>query len=281
MNDEARRTLATITHAAPVHQWREQIVQSLISAATGGLVAWLVVWSSARDLDAPLPKLEVGALVVTDRLTVRAEGNDGDAMLVKDGSLFVKNRIVATQFLGAQIASSVMVANRQMTTPDDLFQVPASEWRFFTETGASNEHGGELLVRSRNAASSVAQNSDAGVLIRIGFDPNEMLQIVSFDQKQNASQPLFSQRTRTGRSGNNPNGTATDATAVAAGGDGGSISGTLPVIADANPRIASQFSPPIEAIPVKTLPAFPPLSPIAPTLESPTMVEPLPPLLLP
>lgn len=178
------------------NKWREHLIQFLISGLTGGLVGLIVIWIYLPKKGTHLEELEVDSLVVRQKLTVRADGNDGDALLVKDGSLFVKNRVVATQFLGSQIASSIVVSNRQLTTPDDIFATPPEQWRFYTELGGSTDDGGEILVRSRNGANSIGKSLDDGVMIRVGFDPTESTQLVTHNFRTNNTQALMTPRSR-------------------------------------------------------------------------------------
>ncbi|MGL4941882.1 MAG: hypothetical protein ACRC46_01670 [Thermoguttaceae bacterium] len=266
MNDEARRTLAAIASTSVPPSWRQQTMPSLFSALMGGLVAWIVCWFCTPNPNAPIDKLEVGSLIVTDRLTVRAPGNDGDAMLVKDGSLFVKNRVVATQFLGSQIASSIIVANRQLTTPDDLFKVPADQWRFHTEVGASDTDGGEILVRSRAGGSSVTKSMNDGTCIRIGFDAGETTQMVAYSPKTNSTLPLLSRRRFDSTN------TSTDTESAVATRSGRHETGAVappiasPVVAEPTPQIASQYTP---TTTVQPPPALPTLAPPLPVPTSP------------
>jgi hypothetical protein len=53
------------------------------------------------------------------------------------------------------------------------------QWRFYAEVGASNDAGGEFVVRSVNGAASVNRPITAGALFRMGYDPEQQPQLLA------------------------------------------------------------------------------------------------------
>lgn len=166
---------------------REKILHLLISAFVGGFVAIAIVfWHTPKT--PRFDKLEVGTLVVTDQLSMRDRNATDDEILMKSGSIMLQNKVVASQFLGTQMAASVFVGNRMYTTPNNLFATPISEWKFFTELGSDPQCGGELLVRSSKGGSGVRAEINEGLYLKMGFDAQENLMV--FAQNNASSIPL-------------------------------------------------------------------------------------------
>lgn len=154
----------------------EKIINSVISALVGGAVGAAVVFFMAGK--ASFDTLEVGSLTITKQAALlNAEGKED--VVLKEGSVLANNVVLGKKFIGTQYQGHVFVGNRMFTSPDDLVATPMEKWRFYTEIGATNEAGGEVVVRSPNGANVVGQPVNTGMLFRTGFDQNGGLQLVA------------------------------------------------------------------------------------------------------
>jgi|GEM_PF-1709456 len=122
--------------------------------------------------------LRVQGLVISDHAVLLNAAGVPEVVL-REGSILAENVIIAKKLVGQQLQGHAIVANRLFTTPDDLIRTPMEEWRFFAEIGASNEAGGEIVIRSANGAASVNQATLGGALIRVGYDTDTFPQIVA------------------------------------------------------------------------------------------------------
>lgn len=165
----------------------EKIVSAVISALVGGAVGAAVVFFVAGK--SKFETLEVGSLKITkDATLLNAEGKED--VVLKDGSVLANNVILGKKFIGTQYQGHVMVANRMFTSPDDLVATPMESWRFYTEMGASNETGGEVIVRSPSGANVVGQPVNNGVFLRTGFDKSDNPQLFARVNQNGVTLPV-------------------------------------------------------------------------------------------
>jgi len=169
------------------------MVNSIIAAVVGGVVGACVVFfagTSGKDnrpeldlANLEVANLKVASLTITDQAVLLNKEGIPEVAL-REGSIFAENVVIAKKLVGQQVQGHAIVANRVFTTPDDLIRVPMEQWRFFAEIGASNDAGGEIVIRNSNGAAVVNRATVGGALIRLGFDTESYPQIVAL---QNAS----------------------------------------------------------------------------------------------
>lgn len=182
----------------------EKIISSVISALIGGAVGAAVVFFLGNSSKTQFESLEVGNLKITQSaVLVSAEGKED--VVLKDGSVLANNVILGKKFIGTQYQGHVMVANRMFTSPDDLVATPMEKWRFFTEIGASNEMGGEVVVRSPNGANIVGQPVNTGIFLRTGFDQNDNPQVFARLNENGVTLPVPFMRPNTQQNAAAPN----------------------------------------------------------------------------
>lgn len=162
----------------------EKIVNSVISALIGGVVGATVVFFSSGN-KTQFEDLEVGNLTITKQAKLLNSSGEDD-LILKDGSVMANNVVLGKKFIGTQYQGHVFVCNRMFVSPDNLSATPMEKWKFYTELGASDQLGGELIVRSPNGANIVGQQTTAGNLFRIGFDPSDNPQLFA-SSNQNGS----------------------------------------------------------------------------------------------
>jgi len=181
----------------------QSMVNTIIAAVVGGVIGAGVVFFASpgsKDFDLAhidkaelrsllelenleLRTLKVDGLVITDHAVLLNKENVPEVVL-REGSILAENVIIAKKLVGQQVQGHAIVANRVFTTPDDLIRTPMEQWRFFAEIGASQETGGEVVIRSASGAASVNRPTLGGALIRAGFDTDAYPQIVAL---QNSS----------------------------------------------------------------------------------------------
>ncbi|MDR0520759.1 MAG: hypothetical protein LBH00_02775, partial [Planctomycetaceae bacterium] len=159
------------------------IVNTVISAVIGGVVGAAVMFFGGSS-SPKYKELTVGKLVIEEQATLKNSKDGKDDVVIKEGSVLANNVVLGKKFIGTQFQGHVFVANRMLTTPDDLIAAPMDKWRFCTEIGSSSVAGGEIVVRSADGAAFVGQKIVNGVLIRTGFDEESNPQIWAF---QNAN----------------------------------------------------------------------------------------------
>ncbi|MDR2642697.1 MAG: hypothetical protein LBC74_07875 [Planctomycetaceae bacterium] len=144
------------------------LMNTVISALVGGIVgAAVVFFLSGKKFD----KLEVRDLTITGQATALSADKKPE-ILIKNGSILVNNVIGGTRVVGTQVQGHVFVANRMLTSPDDLVRNINTQWKFYTEIGSSREHGGEIIVRSASGAISGSRLENlptSGWMLRAGY----------------------------------------------------------------------------------------------------------------
>ncbi|HBT76867.1 MAG TPA: hypothetical protein DEB39_08050, partial [Planctomycetaceae bacterium] len=173
----------------------ERIIQSCFSAIIGALAALAVVFHSG-DTGSKFDELEVENLTVTEKMVLRHPETDKDSVVIEAGSVMAANKVVSTQFLASQVAASVIVGNKLLTTPDNIAETPVYDWRFFTELNSDPGCGGELLIRSPRGWNGVGKTLDEGSVVRIGYDSHDNAQIFTFNQATKDAVPVAMERPR-------------------------------------------------------------------------------------
>jgi len=169
-----------------------QGMNTVISAVVGGLVGATVVFftggtGDTKNLD--VENLKVAKLTITDHaLLLNKEGKE--EVVIREGSVFAENLVIGRKFIGNQFQGHAMVANRVFTSPDNLFNTPMEQWRFFAELGSSTEAGGELVVRSAGGPASINRPTTDGVLFRMGFDTDSRPQMLGIHNPDRRPMPI-------------------------------------------------------------------------------------------
>ena len=157
------------------------MMNTVISAIVGGIVgAGVVFFASGNKVNDNLEmeNLKVANLTITTQATLlNAEGNP--ELFIRDGSILAEKVILGNKLVGQQLQAHAMVANRFFATPDNLVHTPMEQWRFYAEIGASTDAGGEIVVRDINGPASVGRPTTTGALLRHGFTPEGMPQMLA------------------------------------------------------------------------------------------------------
>lgn len=173
----------------------EKITGSVFSALIGACVAAVILWSFGNKA-AKQETHEIRNLSVVGRFAVCDPETGKELVVIDSGSIMAANKVIATQFFGSQVAGSVMVGNRIYTTPDNLVETPAGQWRFFTEIGGDLNKGGELLVRSPQGWSAAGKETVEGNFARVGYNQQDLFQILAFDQSNKEVRTVTSEMPR-------------------------------------------------------------------------------------
>ena len=155
------------------------LMNTVVSAIVGGVVGAAVVFFAGGKGDGQnlsVDELTVAKLTITDHASLlNKEGKE--EVVIREGSVFAENLVLGRKFIGRQFQGHAIVANKMFATPDDLFATPMDQWRFYAELGASNEGGGELLIRSAAGPALVNRPTSNGALVRVGFDAESQPQM--------------------------------------------------------------------------------------------------------
>jgi len=157
-----------------------QGMNTIISAIVGGVVGAAVVFFSSGKgdvKDLSVENLKVAKLTITDH-AVLLNKDEKETVAIKDGSVLAESLVVGHKFIGKQFQGIAMVANRVLTTPDDVLVTPMDKWKFYAELGSSTQAGGELVVRSATGPLLVNQKVTNGALFRMGFDTESRPQML-------------------------------------------------------------------------------------------------------
>lgn len=168
---------------------REKVINVLLCAFVSGIVSYIVVHITERQIHTTLPdSLSVKKLEVVDSITIRSpEGMDEAVVLRNDGLIFAKNKIITDLYLGKQFTGCFIVGNRVLVSPNDLIKDPIESLEFMGELGVNKETGGgELLIRSAKGGNHVGNGAQNGQFAQILFDQNEVLQFFVHDNVSKA-----------------------------------------------------------------------------------------------
>ena len=158
------------------------MMNTVVSAIVGGIIgAGVVFFAGGNKMDMSnleLETLQVANLTITEQaVLVNAEGTP--ELFIKDGSVLAERVVLGNKLVGQQLQGHAIVGNRVFVTPDNLVATPMDQWRFFAEIGASTDAGGEIVVRSVNGPSSVGRPTTHGALLRTGFTPEGVPQMLA------------------------------------------------------------------------------------------------------
>ncbi len=146
---------------------KEKILLATIAATVGGFMGAMMVlfFSGGEKFD----RLEVGTLTVREKIALRPKGIEKDQVVIKDGGLLAKNRIVAGSVLSDQLAGRYLLTNRVLTTPDDP-SGSVEECRLYTEMGSNPDTGGAMIIRSPGGSNVIGKGIEGGHAICMGYN---------------------------------------------------------------------------------------------------------------
>ena len=145
---------------------------TVVSAAVGGVVGAVVAFAcgafSSQAIPESLEKLKVGELIVSDKMMLWEDGKEDADLLIQNGGILAKTRIIATQICG-----NAMLANVVLTTPDNPTK-QLNECVIYTELGSSPTEGGLLTVRSPDGGNILGNPNGVttGMAYTVAYDPN-------------------------------------------------------------------------------------------------------------
>lgn len=158
---------------------KEKVFTIILAAVVGAIVGATTVFliPQKSKLDNHFDEITVKKINISDTLYLWPEGKDDPDLVMTQGGILARTRLIATQLCG-----NVLVGNAIFTTPDNP-QNQIDQCRIFTEMGSNPVTGGGLIVRSVRGANML---SKAGVITQghsynIGFDEKEGLMGYSLD----------------------------------------------------------------------------------------------------
>jgi len=142
---------------------------TVISAIVGGVVGAVVVFTcggGSSSFPGSVDKLKVGELIVSDKMMLWTEGAEDASLLIQNGGILAKTRVIAQQLCG-----NAVLANCVLTTPDNVLN-KLEECVIFTEMGSSPVEGGMLTVRSPNGGNVLARQEGVttGLAYTVTYD---------------------------------------------------------------------------------------------------------------
>ncbi|MDR1959419.1 MAG: hypothetical protein LBQ54_10335 [Planctomycetaceae bacterium] len=152
----------------------EKIFLSIIAAVVGGVVGaaatMFLPQKSAGELAGNLDELTVKKLKVSDTLYLWPEGKDDPDLVMTNGGVLARTRIIATQLCG-----NILMGNAVFTTPDNP-QTQVDQCRIYTEMGSNPKTGGALVVRSPSGPNVLSQGvAQSGHSYNVGYDEKDGL----------------------------------------------------------------------------------------------------------
>lgn len=136
---------------------RSGMMNTIFSAVVGGIVgamvAVVVCGALKQDVPESFEKLKVGELIVSDKMMLWEDGKEDADLLIQNGGLLAKTRVIATQLCG-----NAVLANCVLTTPDHPTS-PLDQCEIFTEMASSRNEGGMLTVRSPDGGNILSNQS--------------------------------------------------------------------------------------------------------------------------
>ena len=150
--------------------WSNTVVSAMVGGVVGGVVAYMcMVFSPSSASQSAFPesveKLKVGELIVSDKMLLWQDGEDDASLLMQNGGILAKTRIIAQQ-----LCANAVLANCVLTTPDNPMG-RLEECAIFTEMGSSPTEGGMLTVRSPNGGNVLAnQGALTGMAYTVTYD---------------------------------------------------------------------------------------------------------------
>lgn len=166
---------------------REKVFNILISALVSAVVAFGVGWYSGKH-DMPRD-LSLRTLEIEESLTLRSpEDSEEVVVLRNDGVVFAKNKVLSEHYMGNQFSGHLFLGNRVLVSPNDLFKTPAESLVFLGELGINAQsRSGELVIRSPQGGNVVGKGVQGGQYAQIGFDRNDFLHFLVFDNAKQST----------------------------------------------------------------------------------------------
>ena len=127
--------------------WMNTVMSAVVGGIVGGVVAFVCgAFSPSEISQSAFPesveKLNVGELIVSNRMLFWKDGDDDASLLMQNGGILAKSRIIAQQLCG-----NAVLANCVLTTPDNPMN-RLDDCTIYTEMGSSPVEGGMLTIRS-------------------------------------------------------------------------------------------------------------------------------------
>jgi|GEM_PF-5202476 len=174
---------------------KEKIILVVLAAIVGGVVGAgaVLYFPQKSQVVTSLDELNVKKLKISDTLFLWPEGKDDADLIMTQGGILARTRIIATQICG-----NLLVGNAVFTTPDNP-QLQVDQCRIFTEMGSNPNTGGAFVVRSPNGAHVLSQGvSPNGFSYNVGFDERDGLWGYSLDNSTKERALMVLQRVNIG-----------------------------------------------------------------------------------
>jgi len=151
--------------------WMNTVMSAVVGGIVGGVVAFVCGAFSPSNLSQSafpelIEKLKVGELIVSDKVLLWKDGEDDASLLIQNGGILAKTRVIAQQLCG-----NAVLANCVLTTPDNPLG-KLEECAIFTEMGSSPVEGGMVTIRSPHGGNVLANQDGitAGLAYTITYD---------------------------------------------------------------------------------------------------------------
>lgn len=159
---------------------KEKIFITILAAVVGGVVgAGGVFYLQKNDQPqtvASFDELTVKKIKISDTLMLWPEGKDDADLIMTQGGILARTRLIATQICG-----NLIMGNAVFTTPDNP-QNQVDQCRIYTEMGSNPNTGGAFVVRSPRGGHVLSQGvAPSGYSYNVGFDENDTLWGYSLD----------------------------------------------------------------------------------------------------
>lgn len=148
--------------------WMNTVTSAIVGGVVGAMVAFACGAFSTPDMLESLEKLKVGELIVSEKMMLWPDGKEDADLLIQNGGILAKTRIIGTQICG-----NAMLANVMLTTPDNPMN-QLDQCTIFTEIGSSPTEGGLLTVRSPNGGNTLGNPNGvtSGIAFSVAYDVN-------------------------------------------------------------------------------------------------------------
>lgn len=146
--------------------WFNTVISAVVGGVVGAMVAFACGAFSSSAIPESIDKLKVGELIVSDKMLLWEDGKEDADLLIQNGGILAKTRIIATQICG-----NAMLANVVLTTPDNPTK-QLNECTIYTEMGSSPTEGGLLTVRSPDGGNILGNPNGvtSGMAYTVAYD---------------------------------------------------------------------------------------------------------------
>ena len=143
------------------------VLSAIVGAIVGATTVFLI--PSGSKSDNKFDEITVKKINVSEALYLWPEGKDDPDLVMTQGGILARTRLIATQLCG-----NVVMGNAIFTTPDNP-QNQIDQCRIYTEMGSNPNTGGGLIVRSVRGANLLSQGGviPQGYSYSVGFDEKE------------------------------------------------------------------------------------------------------------